>query len=847
MGSIYYFGRRVTSGDVGLGTINSDRQRFYIPNALTTTIIAVKMGFFGGRVYGTSGNPPVRLSVADVTTGGVPGTLLKSTGVIYPTQQMSYGGDGTYLEGTLEAPVLMTPKSYSLGISTGGPGVNHGMIAAASISATDESFYDKACAAGWYPTNPVGGSESNQGHMSVCVVGYTNTAPSKPSALSPSGSIADGDLTPQMQSTFDDAEELLPGGIAWDYVTSVRIQVQTSNGASTKWDHTYTANSTERANDRTNITYAGQALTAGTTYRWRILHTDRAGAQTWSDWVTFNINPGGTVATPTAPTGKQTTLTPSGATAKWTHAGGLSMNAAIARLYNDSGQLMDTSGTITKSATNGGTFTLTWAEMGFPSLVQGEGYSVEIKGRDTGSVWSPYSGKKSFTVNATPLTPSGLSPSGTVTSLPKLSGKTSDPDNTTSTLTMTVEITRANDTVVTRTVPYVSGTTFSYQTTTTDLPAPQTFSYRMKASDGSFTSAWSSPVTVIYGTGPAVTITSPADNAVLTTSTPTITWTAAGQVQRIVVVSDLEDGSVVHSSGYGTTTSQTYTIPAGILRNDKSYEVVVGVTNAVPLQGVASPLTFSLSFVPPDPITGFVAYPIQVGSDLIPSAIEMDWDMSIYPQSQFAGYDIFRRALSGAYEPGEEQLVWLRRITSPLQTTFVDYHARSGVAWEYIATQSIIQDADVIQSEDVTVQSQIELDDVLLVSALDPTVYRMNLRYTPGGGGMSHELKREQRQAVPVGSRVGRTVRSAYRAWEDGGTFMVVTDSQKTADERIKEIRDAVEFGRTFSFRDHKNRRRWVTIASYREMDRGKYYEIDLQLREEEFVEGEDPSALLGE
>lgn len=854
MGSTYIFGRQVTTTDVGYGIVGGNRQRFYTPNALTTTIIAYRMGFYGGRDYydGSSVNPSVRLAVARATSGGTPDDLLAVTGIIVPTSDMSYGGDGTYLEAALEAPVLMTPGTYSLGLATSSPGVAHGMVSAASISATNENFYDKSgLAAGTRPTDPVGGSASNQGHMSVCLVGITNTAPAKPSSLSPSGNQVDGDFTPQMQATFSDAEITLPGGVAWDYVASARIQVQTLNGATTLWDHTYTPSATERNNKRTNITYAGSALSAGVTYRWRILHSDRAGASTWSDWVTFDINPGGSVGVPTAPTGKQLTLTPAGVTAKWTHAGSLAMNAARARLYKD-GVLQKTSGLVPKTAANGATFTLTWAELGFGSLAYGESYSVEVQGRDTGSVLSPYSGQKAFTVNARPTTPTNLSPSNgsTVTARPLLSGRTSDPDNTAAQLTMTVEITRADTTKVTKTAPYTSGTTYAYQTTSTDLPAEQTFSYRMQSSDGTFTSEWSSPTTVIYGSGPSVTITGPLDGAVLTTSSPLILWSTTGQVSRRVEIWGTDDAGnsiLVHNSGNETTSSNSYQVPAGILRNGKSYGVKVFVTNAVPLQGVSQVSSFSLAFVPPDAITGLAAYPIQIGSDRDPSAIQLDWDLTVYPQSQFIGYDVFRRALSGPYEPGEEQIVWLRRITSPLQTSFVDYHARSGVSWEYIVTQSIQQDLDVTSSVDATAQAQINLGDVVLVSAFSPTVYRSVLRYLAASGeGMSYDLKQDQRQAIPVGARAGRTVRGAYQAWEMSGRFSMVTDNQMTADQRIKELRDAVVNGKTFSLRDHKNRKRWVTIVGYREQERGHYYEVDLQFREEDFEEGEDPSTLIG-
>lgn len=843
MGVTYYFGRRVTTTDTGVNTLGGNTQRFYVPNSLTQTVIAYRMGVLAGKGIGSSA-PTNRLAIADTTSGGTPDDLLRYTEQFSITNDASNGSDCSVYEADLTAPLLMTPSPgrYSLGMTSRTNITLNAMRPAGSLTgATNRNFYYKGIGATTIPTDPVGGASSYEGHMDLWAITVTNTAPSVPGSLSPSGSVSSGDLTPTLSSTFDDAEETLPNGVAWDYVNQVQVNVRRKSDGVVMWSYTYTE--TPGVTATTSVDYAGSALTAGIDYEWQTRHSDRAGAWSgWTGWVTFNVNPGGTVSAPSAPSGKILTTSPATFAAGWTHAIPLSTNAVEVRI-KQGGSIVQTSPTITKTVASGAGFVITWAESTFTVLTPGVAYTVEIRGRDTAGAWSPWSGGTAFNVNAIPAVPSGLTPSNSqpVSGLPKLSYATSDADNATSSLTGQVEITRVDTTTVTVASVYNATTgRFDFQTTSTELPTTQTFTWQARAYDGTYYSGWSAPATVVYGTGPTVTVTAPTSYGTVTVSTPVIAWTATGQVSRRVRVYEGSNPVPILDTGMVTTAVQFYQVPSGLLRNNLVYSTVVDVTNGVPLVGTSAPSVFTLDYVDPPAPGSFVAYPRQIGTDSAATAIELNWSPTTYPAGKFGGYDLERIPLGSSTEDPDDVQVYLRRITNPLQTSFTDYHPRSGVEYQYVLRQIIEEDLDSLESLPAYAQSSVRINGVILASALQPDSLRIDCVYlASAGSGPDHELKFDQRQKVPVGARRGRTIRGSYRAWEDGGKFSIVSDNFGTADQRIADIRNAVYLGKTFSFRDDRGRKRWVTIIGYKEQDKTGRYEIDLQVREEHFIEGE--------
>lgn len=844
MGSTFYFGRRVTTTDTDMGTIAPGGQRAYVPNRLTQTIIAYRMEMLGGKSAGFSA-PRSRMGIGLSLDGGTPDNLLAVTSEFSPTADMTSGSNGTVYGANLTAPLLMRPDDYALVMTSRSASLEHAMRSAAGITANNEKFYYKTGLSSTFPTNPITGNPTTEGHMDLWVVAVTNTAPATPIDRVPVGDLVSTDLTPQLQSRFSDAEQTLPNGVTYDYLNQVQIAVRRKSDGVSFWNITYNATSTERDASFADIQYAGTALVAGVEYEWQTRHSDRAGAWSpWSTWLTFRVASAGSVARPSAPSGRVNTLngTALNMSALWTHAGGLSTNAVQARLKNAEGSILKTSAEIARTVANNGTISITWSESAFGTLTAGTKYFIEIRGRDTGNIWSPWSASQAFNTDARPTTPTGLSPANgaIVTGLPLLTALTSDADDATSGLRMTFEITRSDATKVTVTGTYNATTKrHEYRVTSTDLPSFQIFSVRAFADDTFLASSWSTANSITYAQGPVVTVTEPALNATIVTSTPRISWTTSEQVQAVVRLYQQGSNRLLLTQTFNDTTTRSTVIPPTYLYNGVGYYVTVTVTDTLNLVGHSEAHTFTLQYPALEQVSGFVAYPRFIGHDAVASAIELNWDRTAYAASQFEGYDIFRVPVTGTDDP-EEGTVFLRRIMSPMQNSFVDYHPRSGVGYEYVIRQNIRMGSDLLVSPDSVGQAQINLEGIVLAAALVPDTYRIDLRFLGSGSGPDHELKMDQRQKVPIGARHGRTIRSRFRSWEDGGRFNVISDQFATAEQRITRIREAIANGKTFSYRDDKKRKRWVTITAYKEFDFRERYEVDIQVREEHFVEGEN-------
>lgn len=852
MGSTIYHGRRVTTTDTAAGTVPSDGQRAYVPDELTQTMIAYGMGILGGRASSSS-TPTCRMGIGETSTDeptGAPDDLLAYTVTFNPSHTCTSGADGVEYTANLTEPILLTPRAYALVMTSRGNAFRHAMRVSGDLSEPNENFYTKSGTPSSVPTDPIGGTPSIEGHMDLWIIGETNTAPSIPTSLVPSGVLVSTDTTPQIESDFADAEETLNNGAAWDYVAQVGIQVRRKSDQVIFWNHVYTTTTTERNAGHANKTYAGTALVAGVDYEVRTRHADRAGAwSSYTSWVTFSINAGGTAGTPSVPTGKQLTLTPTNVQALWTHPSSLQAKAMQVRLIQG-GVVIKTSPVLTGlTIASGAVGTMTWAQTGFGNLVSGGSYQVDAAFQDTGNAWSAFSGNRSFTIDATPAVPSSLkpaSPNNVVSSRPKLLAKTSDADDVNSALTLTFEITRADTSTVTRTATWNATTgQYEYQTTSTDLPSTQTFTYRARATDGTFTSAWTSPVTVIYGTGPAITITAPTASQVFSIATPTFSWTVTGQVSRRVRIYQDSNDALVHDSGTTTTGTTTYAVPSGVLRQGILYYVVVDVTNSTPLTGTSDPQLFSLSYAGP-PAPNVVAQTKAIGTDAVPSVVELSWGPTTYPADQFVGWDVWRRVVGGSYaaqeisEDNPEGLVFLRRISSPVQTWFVDDFPRSGVEYEWLVYQTIEIGLDTLSSTAGVAQASVTLENIILSSVTNPSALRVDLSYLGSNiPGASHPLQIDQRQVIPISARKGRTIRSRLQQWTPSGTFNIVSDRHATAEERIALLRACVLQGKTYCYRDDRGRKIFVTFVAYQENDRRGRYEVELGFREEAYTEGE--------
>lgn len=657
---------------------------------------------------------------------------------------------GTNSEGDLVAPVLLLSGTRLWGSLDASVAYGHGQ------DNSGAEMYFRSGVTGT-PPDPNGyTSNSPQGQLSLWVVCEDNVAPDTPVNRSPS--TTQTTTTPTFGADFDDDNEALPGfavGEA-DKLRQYRVQLREVGTTTLKWDATYTASTTEQDNRRWERAYAGTALAAGETYEWRTQVSDQAGAwSSWSSWLSFAVNAGGSVTNLT-PLNKITDTTPD-FTFDWDHGGGLSTDRVQVQLLQG-GVVTKTSPEIVKTVADGATGTITASESTFGTLTRGQNFTYRIRGRDTLGLWSDYSPSFPFNVNAFPGAPTSLSPAnGSATSSrPLLSFLATDVDDATSALAGQVRIKDAAGALLqTRTAPYNATTgRFEYQTLAADLATTATYRWDARATDAEGYGGYSAEYVVVYGAGPTVTVTAPTASEVLSTSAVTVAWTATDQVKYRVRVWLAADDALVYDSGEVTSATQSHVIPAGTLHEDTNYYVAVEVTNSVPLAGTSSGRNFSIDYVPPPSIAGFVASatPALFDPDGYPSSVLLTWEASSADPEAFVAYVVDRYPDGSG--PDQTTVLGLVELTSPSSTAYTDHTPASGQPYRYVIRQRVMQGIDETESDPVEAFATATLAGVVLADVLAPEERRAALRYV------------DQRTVRHVDDRV------VLRTWADKPTIL---------------------------------------------------------------------------
>ncbi len=749
----------------------------------------------------------------------------------------------------LKAIPVSSGFNYTLAVLGTGGYLSHGMIAAASIGAENEKFYNRTGLSQPPPVSFGAYTSSNEGHIAMWVAADANSAPSTPNFREPSGSVLS--TTPTFRARFNDANRN-----RGDYLNQYRIQVRRVSDGSSFWNATFDATSDERTPEADGYMYMGRAysgttLVRGTAYEWRVQMSDHFGAWSpWSSWLEFTPTALGTVTLKGTPTGKIETNTPD-FQGRWTHQTGTTMKRVKVRIWNAAGTTVLQNGAdfdiadVASSAAPGTLFTLPWANAGLNPLAWGTGYQYEVRGYD-GTQWSPWSGKRSFKTNAAPTVPSSLSPSGEVatSSYPTLSARFSDADDTVATgLAGFARIKDNAGTVLfTRAMTYNSTTRWwEYQTTATDLAAYGTYKWDAYSYDGTLysgaktsaaTATKSTEATFIYAEGPAVDVTSPLDGSTVTTSSIVVTWTTTNQAAYRVYVYADGGSQIVYDSGEVSGAATSHTIPSGYVSNNTDYDIVVWVKDTNDLQGQSFIIDITVAYPPTDIPGNFTADAVNIGSDIWNSAIRLGWEQTEYATDIWQNYTITRTAGSGA----NAERVILARITSPSQTTFTDYTPASGVEYTYEITQTIMTGLDMLESAPATASASVTLGGVVLVSVTDPTVLRTNLRYTN-----EREFGRVTTEAVyePVSGAKPTTVRSRTYYRLPMFDFQVFADRVATAHTRRVELEAIDEDGGTYCYRDNHGRKMFVVIPNLTIRDMvPDWYTASIEMREVLFQEG---------
>ena len=856
------YGRYKTTAEADYGEIAANDSRACVFDAATQNMWVTTFGGVFGR--DTANTPTVRLSAYETDASKNPTTRIGYSGTISAATSMTGAGAGAHYTAaisvsdngpTSSACMVYSGRRYAVDILSRNYGLGHSMIQAASISADNEQFYNRTAPGSTPPSSYGAYSSSVEGHLTVYLQGYANEAPEAPAnGLAPSGTV--NDTAPTFTADFDDLNGAYGttsglGVDVGDRLNQYKIQLRATGTTSLLWNQTYTATSAERTAHAISRAYGGSALSRGTSYEWRVRVSDEFGA--WSDfsaWTTFTPANLGYVTLDSDPTGKIEDNSPD-FKGRWTHQSATGMTQAKVRVLSASGTVLQTSAAFAKvaasSASPGTLFTCTWADTAFTDLAWGTSYQYQIQGYD-GSQWSDWSTARTFSTNAAPTVPTGLSPnSGQIfTSYPLLSCSFTDSDDTTGTgLTGTFRITRpdATTTDVTPTYNSTSGK-WEFQTTIAEINQYGVFSWKATGYDGTLYSGeasalgsatFSSSATFDYEAGPVLTITSPADLSTVTTASLTVSWNVSSggpQVKYQVWVYADGTTTTVYDSGLQTSVATSHVVPSGYLRNLTDYDIVAAVTSGVPLTGYSATTNITVDFPAPTPVANFQVTPIAVGLDTFETAVRLSWDQTAYAAPEFVEYTIYRSANDG---PDADEVI-LARLTAPTDVAFIDYTPASGYDYTYAITVTTLTGVDTLESDRSEDTTSVDLAGTVLSLVGNGGTYRaclLNVR--------ERDFDRTIAEAVyvPLDGERPVTIRSAVRFWTGSYEGALIDDTTATAAQRWAEL-DALDAqGGTVCVRDGRGRKRFCKLSNLKAKDEhGGWYSYQFTAREEDMTEG---------
>ena len=345
-----------------------------------------------------------------------------------------------------------------------------------------------------------------QGHALSCWVKFVANEQPMPGRWrsSPSGQV--GSLSPVFSGYLEHPEG--EGGL--DRTEAVHMIIYNETTGQTVVNRRIEITNTENAQGYFEQQFYTHA--PGNTYQARYRHVDSWGW--WSEFspvARYTVAEGPEKPTLTSPIGKVGTLNPS-YQGTYSHPAGTPANAVQLRLQNDKGTLLlGESGVLAMTGTSFSVAHNTIAQ--FPALVQGRGYRWLARVRDNQNRWSGWSEAQIFTTNYAPFVPTSLSPSGGIYDRGGvLSATVRDPDGDVIQEVQFEVKNAAGTTLATypRTVagPWASGDIASLNASA-NLTLGQTYSWRVRASDGSLYGPWSEFVTFTYANYPTANILAP--------------------------------------------------------------------------------------------------------------------------------------------------------------------------------------------------------------------------------------------------------------------------------------------------------------------------------------------------
>jgi hypothetical protein len=798
---------------------------------------AYQISVRGGRVTATT--PRVVLAIWSTDANPSPDQLMAKTASFNTGTAMLDAADGISYSRDLQTTAkLRSGKRYAFGFVASDARFGYGKLAVPGSGEIDE-VWQRTVSSGPTPQDPFSYTSvlNDYGWLAIWVHYESNVAPEVPFNLSPADDSSITTLTPTFAGDFQDDNETLPNGLPGDVMTVAQIQVRNDVTLATLWDYTYNVSAGEATARRFSAPYAGTALVTGTAYEWRCRVADGFGA--WSGWTAWNdFIPGAGSITVSAgtPTGKQETQSPGPFTGVWQHSGGLNATQVKVRILNQTtGEVVRESAYVTIGGAGtvpGGTLSKTFSPL--TPLPWGGSWSYQLRAIDSGSTESGWSESRNFTTNAVPSIPALIYPQdGAVTSTrPTLIAFSTDADDLPgSEHVVSARIKDASGNVLqTRTMTYDAVTqTFTYTTTSTDLPTVGTYRWDAYAHDGTVYSsgsailgsaAISTEAIFEYSSGPSITITSPTASQVIATNTPTYNWTVTGQVRKRIRVYDAVTSLMVYDSGELADSTTAHSQPGGYLQNNGTYSLIVEVWNASNAKGTSAPRAFAVSYSAATAINNFTASLHRANGDIDPTAVLLSWDPTTYSTGQFESYIITRRASEETlFDPddlvkGENRRIAV--ITSPSQATFVDYTPASGVEYTYGISQIVSVGTDRIRSPISHVTAQVAFEQTVISDARRGGAFRVALWARKD---KTVKYNREQKLVTPWNTSKPTIFRTNRWYREISGEFLISAETADDVEDTINRIQKMDQRGGPLCYRDGRGRRYFGEITAFEEID----------------------------
>lgn len=368
-----------------------------------------------------------------------------------------------------------------------------------------------------------------------------------------------------------------------------------------------------------------------------------------------------------------------------------------------------------------------------------------------------------------------------------------------------------------------------------DLGPKDKYWWDCYSTDTVYTSDVSDLERFYYVSGPVVAITSHTDGQTITTSKPTITWTAASQLKYRVVFYLTGTTTIIYDTGTVTSGLQAYQPPTGTLRNNKQYDLVVYVTNTNGIVGSNTAIRLIVS-MSSQPALGFQVTERMIGMDDENSAVTLAWDTSDVAPNLFVEYILGRRQTGTDID--NEKII--KRITNINQKTYIDYFPISGVDYTYTLRQSTRASATsetIVESDYSEGSVTISFSSAIISSVNYPGSRRAVLHFVTD---RSADHTRNQTVLPTWGNAAPVILQDQTNYQKISGTFTIVADTQGTALEYMESLRNLWDNGDTCCFRDDRGRKVFGLISRFSEKDElFNQYVVDLEFTETNFREGQ--------